>query len=117
MTDTDRSPTHANRSRQRARIPRANVRAEQDDTAKEEFLIALRAFREDSGNPSYRTLVRISRDLRTYYSLPGDVRCSLVEISLAAVSEILAGRRKHLPAFDWTASFVCPASVRRSRSE
>jgi hypothetical protein len=82
------------------------VRAEQEGTAKEEFLIALRAFREDSGNPSYRMLVRVSRDLRTYYPLPGDVTCSLAEMSLTAVSEILAGRRKHLPTFDWTASFV-----------
>jgi hypothetical protein len=77
-----------------------------EGTAKEDFLTALRAFREDSGGPPYRTLVRISRDLRTRYPLPGDVTCSLAEMSLTAVSEILAGKRKRLPTFDWTASFV-----------
>ncbi len=68
--------------------------------------MALRAYREDSGRPPLRQLVRISRHLRTHYSPPDDFPCSLAEMSLTAVSEILAGKRKHPPTLDWTASFV-----------
>src|ERR1022692_130619 len=106
MTKSDRSRTQTNGPRQRVRTARADMREDRGVTAKDDFLTALRAFREDSGGPPYRTLVRISRDLRTRYPLPGDVTCSLAEMSLTAVSEILAGKRKRLPAFDWTASFV-----------
>lgn len=98
--------TRAGRSRKPARTPRASTEQDQDRAANEQFLQALRAFREDSGCPPYRTLVRISRDLRTHYPRPANVSCSLAEISLTAVSEILAGKRKHLPTFDWVASFV-----------
>jgi hypothetical protein len=114
MTESDRSRTHTNRSRQLARKLAARTK-DTDDAAKEDFLLALRAFREDAGRPPYRTLVRISRELGAHYSPPADGTCSLAEMSLTAVSEILAGKRKRLPTFEWVASFVL--SCQRSAVE
>ncbi len=107
--------TKRDSSRKPARIVGGGAREDEDRTATQQFLVALSAFREDSGRPTYRTLVRISRGLRTNYSLPQDVHCSLVEMSLSALSEILSGKRKRLPTFDWTASFVL--SCQRSAVE
>lgn len=76
------------------------------DAGKDAFIASLRAFRQDCGAPSYRRLARISQDLRTLYPAPGEVPCELAEMSLTAISETLAGKRKGLPALDWVASFV-----------
>ncbi len=74
--------------------------------SKDAFIAHLRAFHQECGGPSFRNLQRISRDLRTLYQAQGDAAYLLVELSRTAISEILGGKRKGLPSFDWVASFV-----------
>lgn len=74
--------------------------------SKDAFIAHLRAFHQECGGPSYRTLHRISAELPAIYHQQGDVAYLLVELSRTAISEILGGKRKGLPSFDWVASFV-----------
>lgn len=70
------------------------------------FLAELRELRERSGRPSYKTIAALSEDLARLYPPPGGVECRFVPLSVSAISEVLAGKRKRLPSFDWVASFV-----------
>ena len=84
----------------------AIARAAGADTSKGAFIAHLRAFHQECGSPSCRKLERISRDLRSLYPAQGDAAYLLIELSRTAISEILGGKRKGLPSFDWVASFV-----------
>lgn len=81
-------------------------------TPKEELNVALTQLRADCAYPdsleslSLRTVVRTSGDLRTHYQRSDDPPCRLYALSLAAISEILAGKRRGLPTFDWVANYV-----------
>ncbi len=84
----------------------AIARAAGPDTSKGAFIAHLRAFHAECGGPSCRKLQRISGDLRSLYPARGDAAYLLIELSRTAISEILGGKRKGLPSFDWVASFV-----------
>jgi len=79
---------------------------DQVGSAKDEFLVALREFRADCGVRSLRALTRISETLRALYPPPANPPCELHPMSLTALSEILAGKRRCVPSFSWVASFV-----------
>lgn len=79
---------------------------------KDELIVTLAQLRAECAYPesleslSRRTVSRISEELRTHYQRPDDPPCQLYSLSLTAISEILAGRRRRLPTFDWVASYV-----------
>ena len=76
------------------------------ETAKDEFLVALREFRADCGVRSLRALSRVSWSLRALYQPPANPPCELHPLSLTALSEVLSGKRRGMPSFSWVASFV-----------
>lgn len=76
------------------------------DTSKGAFIAHLGAFHQECGKPSCRKLQGISKELRSLYPAQGDAAYLLIELSRTAISEILSGKRKGLPSFDWVASFV-----------
>ncbi len=84
----------------------AIARAAGADRSRDAFIAHLRALHAECGGPSCRKLERISRDLRSLYPAQGDAAYLLIELSRTAISEILGGKRKGLPSFDWVASFV-----------
>ena len=73
---------------------------------KDAFIAELRTFHEACGKPFFKQLAAISERLPQLYPPPEGVECRFVTLSVSAISEVLAGKRKHLPSFDWIASFV-----------
>jgi hypothetical protein len=81
----------------------------EDDRAargKAAFIAELRNLHEQCGKPYYKKLAAISEHLPQLYPPPQGVECRYLTLSVSAISEILAGKRKGLPSFDWVASFV-----------
>ena len=89
-----------------ADVPSAGTGTDTAGSAKDEFLVALREFRADCGVRSLRALSRISETLRALYPPPVNPPCELHPLSLTALSEILSGKRRAMPSFNWVASFV-----------
>jgi hypothetical protein len=98
--------THDRKSRRPADVADAAAGYIKDDQAKDEFIAELRSLRLASGAPSYRQLVGVSRDLDQHYQPPSDASWELAPLATTTISEILSGKRKGLPTFDWVASFV-----------
>jgi hypothetical protein len=72
---------------------------------KDTFISELRTFYEECGSPTHKQLANLSKDLPNLYPLPSGER-RLPYLSKATISEILAGKRRGLPASEWVASFV-----------
>src|SRR5260370_22965167 len=90
----------------RRRAGRGGGQEETEDPAslgKDTFARRLKKFHSDCLRPPYPSLVRISGELRQLYP---DFQGDLPQLSRAAMSEILNGKRKHPPAPGWVASFV-----------
>ncbi len=82
---------------------------------KGEFILALREFWADCGIPPYRVIARVSLDLRERYHLPEEQK-RLPSLSAAAISEILAGKRRGMPSSGWVASFVLACQYQSVRA-
>lgn len=100
------------RSRKTALLPAYIIEGDQVGAPKDELNVALTQLRADCAYPdslkslSLRTVVRTSGDLKTYYQRSVDPPCRLYSLSLGAISEILGGKRRGLPTFDWVANYV-----------
>jgi hypothetical protein len=75
-------------------------------SAKEAFVARLAAFHRECGGPSFGSLEKISQDLPQLYPGPWGSERNLPKLSVTALSEVLAGKRKKLPTPHWLASFV-----------
>lgn len=73
------------------------------DLSKDAFVNRLRKLHRDCMRPSYRMLTKISAELTQLYP---NYRGKLPPLSPAAISEVLAGKRKGVPSPEWVASFV-----------
>ena len=86
---------------------------------KDELVLALRQFRADCADsarpdqPSGRTLALVSADLTALYRPRGNLSGRLFALSPTAISEILSGKRKGLPAeaFGHAMSIMEPAKA------
>jgi hypothetical protein len=81
----------------------SNREVVQQDSERHKFIQELNKLLEECGLPSYRQLAANSQKVRAHYrkELP-----QLRELSVTAISDVLAGRRKNPPAWDWVATFV-----------
>ncbi len=79
------------------------------------IIALLHAFRLKCGGSSFDAIVSTSERLGELYPAQGEVPVKLEVLSKTAVSEILGGKRKGPPRFDWIASFVL--SCQRLASE
>jgi hypothetical protein len=81
-------------------------------TPKDEFNVALAQLRVDCAYPSpliklsLRAVARISEGLKSHYQWTGDLPCTVHEISLAAISDNLGGRRTRWSKWDLVANYV-----------
>ena len=95
-----------------ANLPAYIIESDQIGTPKEESLVMLTQLRADCAFPgsleclSFRALARTSEDLTDHYQPTDGPPCRLYPLSLAAISETLAGKRQGPPAFDFVASYV-----------
>ena len=83
---------------------------------KDEFILALREFWADCGMPPFHALARVWPRIGEHYRLPGE-RNMLHPLSVTAISEILAGKRRGLPRPEWVASFVLACQYLAARAE
>jgi hypothetical protein len=77
------------------------------------FIAQLRDHHARCGKPAYHKIAALSLDVSMRYPsrTPGGPPCGgaethLVTLSVSAISEILADKRKGLPSFPWIATFV-----------
>jgi hypothetical protein len=78
----------------------------QPDPRVAEFITQLRAFWGQCGSPPPARLIKISQNLSQRYPAARKRLEGLPPLSKSAISEIMAGKRKHLPQADWLAIFV-----------
>jgi hypothetical protein len=82
------------------------VKKGSQDPAVASFIARLREFHEACGAPTYRSLVAVSRRLGDLYPDQVHAERDLPGLSVAAISEVLGGRRTNLPAVGWVVAFV-----------
>jgi hypothetical protein len=82
---------------------RISVKQYPADPGKDAFARKLREFYSEYMRPPYRTLVNISAELKQLYP---DLRSKPPQLTLAAISEILNGKRVDPPDPEWLVSFV-----------
>jgi hypothetical protein len=80
------------------------------------FIADLKALHAQCGRPSYKSLADISQHLATLYPDPRGRDRRLRDLSVSAISEVLAGKRQGLPSSDWVASFVLCCQRRASET-
>ena len=82
------------------------IRKGPEGTGKDAFIALLKACHEESGRPSYTVLAAISQELPQLYTPAPGTKCHFLPLPVSTISEVLGGKRKGLPPFDWVASFV-----------